>query len=166
MARIFGAPVSVPAGKRRDERVEPVAILGQPALDARDQVHDVRVALERHELRDAHAADLGDAADVVAAEIDEHHVLGAFLLVAPQLVGEPLILFGRRAAPAGAGDRVRLDVAALDADQHLGRRADDRVLSHPDEEHVRRRIDVAQRAIDIERRAADVAASNRCEITA
>ena len=113
--------------KRRDERVEPIAAFGELALDARHQVHDVRVALERHELRHAHAADLRDAADVVAAEVHEHDVLGALLLVAPQLLGQPLILVRRRAAPPRAGDRVRLDVPALDAHEHLGRGADDRV---------------------------------------
>ena len=85
-------------------------------------------------------------------EVDEHHVLGALLLVAAQLVGEPLILVGRRAATARAGNRMRLDVPAFDAHEHLGRRADDGLLAHPDEEHVRRRVDVTQRAVDVERR--------------
>ena len=52
-------------------------------------MHDVRVALERHVLRHAHGAVVADAAEVVAAEVDEHHVLGALLLVALQLLAEP-----------------------------------------------------------------------------
>ena len=138
--------------ERRDERVEPVAVLGELALDARHEMHHVRVALERHELRHADAADLGDAADVVAAEVDEHDVLGALLLVPPQLLGQPLILVGRRAAAARAGNRMRLDVPAFDAHEHLRRGADDGLLAHADEEHVRRRVDVPQRAVDVERR--------------
>ena len=89
----------------------------------------MRVALERHELRHAHAADLGDAPDVVAAEVHEHDVLGALLLVAPQLLGQPLIFVRRRPAPPRAGDRMRLDVPALDAHEHLRRGADDRVAA-------------------------------------
>ena len=126
MARIFGAPETVPAGKQATQGVEPVATLGQPALDARDEVHDVRVALDGHELRHPHGAGVAHAADVVAAEVDQHDVLGALLLVALQLLAEPEVLLRGGAARARAGDRVRLDLAVLDAHQHLGRRADDR----------------------------------------
>ena len=47
IARTFGAPDTVPAGKHDDERVEPIAIVGELAFDDRGQVHDVREALER-----------------------------------------------------------------------------------------------------------------------
>ncbi len=71
----------------RHQRVEVVAIVGELPVDRRDQVHDVRVALERHVLRHPHRAELADPAEVVAPEIDEHDVLGALLLVALQLLG-------------------------------------------------------------------------------
>ena len=74
-----------------DQRVEPILIVGELAFDDRDQVHDVRVLLEPHELRHAHGAELRHAAQVVAAEIDEHHVLGALFLVPLQLFGEPRV---------------------------------------------------------------------------
>ena len=61
-----------------------------------------------------------------------------------------------RAARPRAGDRVRLDAPAFDAHEHLRRRADDRQAAHPDEIHVRRRVDVAQRAVDGERIGRDV----------
>ncbi len=73
--------------KARHQRVEMIVVVGELALHRRDQVHHVRVALEPHVLRHAHGAGLADAADVVPAEIDQHHVLGALLLVALQLVG-------------------------------------------------------------------------------
>ena len=56
---------------------------------------------------------LADAADVVAAEVDEHHVLGALLLVALQLLGQPHVLVVVAAARPRAGDRMRLDARAL-----------------------------------------------------
>ena len=91
------------------QRVEMIAILGQPAVDRRHQVHDVRVALERHVLRHAHRPELADAAEIVAPEIDQHHVLGAFLLVALQLLGQPqiLVLVACRAAACRQSDGSR-----------------------------------------------------------
>ena len=146
----------MPAGKHDDQRVEMIVLVGELAFDRRHQVHHVRVALEPHVLRHAHAAVLADAADVVAPEIDEHHVLGALLLVALQLVGEAQILLLGAAARPRAGDRMGLDVLPFDAHQHLGRRADDGEAAHADEIHVGRRIDVAQRAVDRERLGLDV----------
>ena len=43
-------------------------------------------------------AGFGDAADVVAAEVDQHDVLGALLRIGQQFLGERAILLGRRAA--------------------------------------------------------------------
>src|SRR5690606_13842073 len=49
-----------------------VAVRAQAAIDIADDVHDMAVALDDHEVADAHRAELGDAADIVAGEIDEH----------------------------------------------------------------------------------------------
>ncbi len=117
-------------GEARHQRVEPIAVLGQLALDHRHQVHHVRVALERHERRDPHGAVVAHAADVVAAQVHEHHVLGLLLLVALQLLGEPHVLFVRLAARPRARDRMRHGVPALDPHQHLRRRPDDRAVAH------------------------------------
>ena len=82
-------------------------------------------------------------------------MLGALLLVALQLFGEPRVFFVGLAARARAGDRMRLRHAAFHAHEHLRRRSDDRHLSHPQEVHVRRRIHVAQRAVHRERVGGD-----------
>src|SRR3546814_1349975 len=55
---------------------------GEPTLDIGDDVHDVAVELDGVLLGHLHAADRGDAADVVAAEIEQHEVLGELLRVA------------------------------------------------------------------------------------
>ena len=55
-----------------------------------------------------------------------------------------------------AGNRMRLDPRALDAHQHLRRRADHRDAAHADEIHVRRRVHVPQRAVDGERIGVDL----------
>ena len=48
-------------------------------------MHDVAVALDVELLRHAHGAGLRNAADVVSAQVKQHHVLGHLFLVGPQL---------------------------------------------------------------------------------
>ena len=109
IARTLGAPESVPAGSTAAQRVERADPAPQPPDDAGDDVHHVAVVLDDHELVDLDGAVLADPAEVVAAEVDEHHVLGALLLVGEQLVGHPAVLLGasRRAAACrrSAGSR-------------------------------------------------------------
>ena len=62
---------------------------------------------------------LAHAADVVPAQVDEHDVLGALFLVALEFLGEPEVVLLAPAARSRPGDRVRLDAAALDPDEHL-----------------------------------------------
>ena len=132
MARIFGAPESVPAGKVAREGVERVLARRRARRSTRaHDVHHVAVALDRHELRHLHAAEAADAPEVVAAEVDEHDVLGPLLLVGEQLALEARRPRGRRAARARARDRARLDAPALDAHEDLGRGADDRARRRP-----------------------------------
>ena len=59
-------------------------------------MHDVAVGLDLHQLVDLDAAVLADAAQVVAAQVDEHHVLGALealrsVLPAGTLSGAPKV---------------------------------------------------------------------------
>jgi hypothetical protein len=61
-------------------------------------VDDVRVGLDDHQLVHRDRAVLADPPEVVAAEVDEHHVLGALLRVAQQLArpGAVLLLVAPR----------------------------------------------------------------------
>ena len=153
---IFGAPETVPGREARDERVQMVAILCQPAVHRRDEVHHVRIALERHVLRHPHRTELADAPEIVAPEVDQHDVLGSLLLVALELLRHAKVFVFVGAARPRAGNRVRLGASPFDADEHLRRRADDREAVHPHEIHVRRRIDVTQGAVDRERVGGDL----------
>ena len=89
-----------------------------------------------------------DAAQVVAAEVDEHDVLGPFLGVGAQLGDEAAVLRRVRAARARTGDRPRLHVVVVDRDERLGARAAEGEVVEGDEEHVGARIHGAQTAID------------------
>ena len=99
IARTFGAPETVPAGKAGDQRVERVLLAVELAHDVGDDVHHVAVVLEEELVGDLDAAERRDAADVVAAEVEQHQVLGAFLGVGEQLVAERLSSSG--VAPRG-----------------------------------------------------------------
>ena len=103
MARIFGAPVTVPAGKH-ERSASSDRGPRERALDAAHEVHHVRVALDLHVLRDAHAAGRANATEVVPPEVDEHEVLGGLLLAArgapPPCAHRP-----RRSVRAGASPR-------------------------------------------------------------
>ena len=66
------------------------------------------------------------APEVVAAEVDEHDVLGALLLVGEQVGAQAAVLGGGRAARARAGERAREHRVALDAHERLGARAHER----------------------------------------
>ena len=107
------------------------------------------VALDLHVLADGHGPGPGDAAEVVAAEVDEHHVLGALLRVALELLGEQRRPRGRRRRAAAcrrsggsSAGRPRPGAAApgdAPTTSNVGR---------PDEEQVRARVDPAQRAVE------------------
>ena len=64
-----------------------------------------------------HVAGLGDAADIVAAEIDQHQMFGAFLGIGHQFLGQRLVFFRRLAARARAGDGPDGDHAVAQAHQ-------------------------------------------------
>ena len=106
------------------------------------------VPLDLHVLRDPHRARPGDPPEVVAPEVDEHHVLGPLLRVGLELLGEELVLPRVGAARARAGDRVRRHPLALDLEEELGAGADDLERRRPDEEEVRARVHLAQRAVE------------------
>ena len=105
-------------------------------------------------LRDRDRAGARDPAEVVAAEVDEHDVLGPLLRVALELLGEQRVLAGVGAARPRAGDRVGREPVALDLEEQLGRCADDLERGRPDEEQVRARVDPAQRAVEADARRA------------
>ena len=151
IARTFGAPDSVPAGSTERSASIAAHLRPQLAADARDDVDHVRVGLDGHERLDLDGAVLADAPEVVAAEVDEHHVLGALLLVRQQVGGDRDVGVGVGPARPRAGDRAGRGAAAGDGDERLGRGADDLEVLEVEEVHVGRRVDRPQAAVDRER---------------
>ena len=137
--------------EHRADRVEGVAIGPQAALHLRDDVHDVRVALDAVERGHVHAAGLGHPAHVVAGEVDEHGVLRQLLLVGEQVRLQRRVLDRVGRAGPGPGDGPRRDHAVAHTHEQLGRRAEHRATGpEVDGEQVRRRVDAPQRAVDLE----------------
>ena len=109
------------------------------------------VALHRHELAHLDAPDPGDPAEVVPAQVDEHDVLRPLLGVFEKLVGEPPVLLFGLPAPSRPGDGLELGDPLLEADHDLRRGADEMHIPQAEEEEVGRRVDVAERPVEIDR---------------
>ena len=79
-------------------------VWGQASFDLADDVHHVGVALDHHQVLDFDAAGLANPAEVVASEVNEHHVLGPFLRVGKKFRFQFTILKRRPPSGAGTGD--------------------------------------------------------------
>jgi len=130
----------------------------EQALHLTDDVHDVGVALNHHQLADADAARNADAAQVVATEVHEHHVLGPLLRIGQEVLLQGQVFGFVAAAGPGARDRPQgsLDPAAaighgLGLDHHLGTRANQVPASEVEEGHVRRGVDHPQAPVELKR---------------
>ena len=107
MARIFGAPVIEPPGNEAASRSKASRPSFEAPGDRRDEVLDGARPLQPAESRDPDRAAHADAAEVVAQDVHDHHVLGAILRAGQELAGEGAVGFRRGASRARALDRVR-----------------------------------------------------------
>ncbi len=148
--QLHGSDLRSPAhragGEARAEDVEGRHAVADLADHLRDEVRDVREPLDLHAARDVHRPGTAHAREVVAPEVDEHHVLGPVLLRREQPLDVSLGRLGR------ARDRAEARAPVLARDQPLGRRADERDPGELEEEEIRRRVDAAKRPVDVERR--------------
>ena len=150
--------------RREDVRRGPVLDV---ARDRRHDVHHVAEALHLGVAVHPHRAWPAHAADVVSAEVDQHQVLGALLGVGEQLGLEARVVGLGRAAAARPGngqhERSALGPVAVregprvDAGQHFGAGADEREVAlglvqpvDVEVEQVRARVDLPQRAVQVE----------------
>ncbi len=164
MARDLGRTGERAGREAGAERVDGGKLRAKLAFDRADQVHDMRVALDDHQVTDTDAAVGAHASDVVASQVHQHDVLGALLGIGEQIVGAALVLFFVLRARPGTGDGPVIHLPLLDPHQELRRRADDvdrfgvllGVYMQPQEVHVGRWIHDAERAIDGERIAAGI----------
>ena len=108
IARILGAPLTVPAGKvAAAGRRRPCPRCSSPTTSltmCMTWLKRSTAIIDGH----SHRAELADPAQIVAAQIDQHDVLGPLFGIVQQLCGQTSVVFGRGPAPAGAGDGMQL----------------------------------------------------------
>ena len=92
IARIFGAPVIEPPGKLAAEQIEGIAAGREPPGHGRYEVLDRCRPLQPAQTRHADRTGQAHPTEVVAEDVDDHHVLGAVLGARQQLAGERAIL--------------------------------------------------------------------------
>ena len=125
-----------------------------------DDVHHMAVALHRKGLGDLDAAHLGNAANVVARQINQHHMLGALLGVLDQLLLNGFVPLWRGATRAGAGQRpdgdlpphfgfgrIAAGIDLLQAHQDFGRRPHHMKVTHVVVIHVGAGVQRAQGSV-------------------
>ena len=104
-----------PAREGRGQDLRQPDARAQTALDRRDEMRHAGKLVLDHQLGPANRADPADAREIVAFEIDDHHVLGSVLRVVDVLARRP-----------GALDRHRPQPVAAAGEKELGRGGDDR----------------------------------------
>ena len=99
-------------------------------------MHDVRVTFDEHEIFDTNGSVLGDSPQIIAAKIDEHDVFRSLFLIVAELFCIFFVFCFRSAARQRPRNRTVLELAVTHANQHFGRRTDDRRVWHLQEVHV------------------------------
>ena len=89
-----------------------------------------------------------DAADVVAAEVEQHQMFGALLRVGEQFIAEKLVLPRGLAAPARAGDRADRHLALARPHQDFRTRDHDLEIAEIEIAKIGRRVDAPQRPVE------------------
>ena len=147
-----GAPVSVPAGKAGGERVGRASARAASApAHLRHEVLHVRELLDRGVPRHLDAADLADTPEVVAREVDEHHVLGALLRIGEERLRQPRVLLGRRRRAATVPAIGRVSTSPPRQRTSIsGEEPSTRRLARLQVVEIRRGIERAQGAVHVE----------------
>src|SRR6516225_5399895 len=91
----------------------------------RNDMHDMAVALDLHELCYPNRTEFCDAADVIPGEIHKHNVFSPLLRIAKQLSGVGFVLFWSQTASACPCNWTNFHSAIRQSDVHLRRTADE-----------------------------------------
>ena len=107
------------------------------------------VRIELHFTIGFHNHIVGIAAQVVAGEVDQHHMFGIFFWVLAQSFGQFAVLFIVSGAFKSSGNGVNVSFVVFDAELSFGARPKNAVSSVIEIKKIRRRIDGTQRAVHI-----------------
>ena len=97
----------------------------------------MRIALHKHQFAHLNGAILAHAAQIVASQVNQHHVLGALFFVGQQF-GFELLVFGFiGAARLRSRNGTVAQLALFHPHQHLGRGTKNSPLAHAQKVHIR-----------------------------
>ena len=136
------------AGEERPQRVQGVEAVAQRGLHVGDDVADVGLLLDRHQLVHADGPDGGHAPEVVPRQVHQHQVLRALLLAEAQLVGEAAVAVRVAVVGTRSGQRARDRRPALHGEEPLRRRAHDLEAARAHVPREGRRADAPQRGVE------------------
>src|SRR4029077_8134829 len=88
---------------------ERIAVFCEPAFDVGYDVHHMAVSFDEKLVRDRNGTDSSDAADIVAAKVQQHQMFGAFFWVREQFFGKRLVFRRRCTTMTCACDRADRD---------------------------------------------------------
>ena len=108
------------------------------------------MTVELHVLVEIYFHPMTVAAQIIARQIYQHHVLGILLRVVAQEFGSLAVLLHISCASGGSGNRVNERLVAHDAVMGFRRRTEDAETAEVEIEEVRRRVDAAQRTVEFE----------------
>ena len=135
-----------------DKSVERIKAFVQLALNVGHDVHDMAEAFDTEAFGDFHRAKRGNPANIVAAEIEQHQMLGTLFRVGEQFAFEGLVFLMGFAAPSRAGKRADGDDIIAQAHQDFRRTAHHRKAAHIKKYQERRGVNPTQRAVKGKRR--------------
>src|SRR4029077_3823034 len=138
-------------GKRGNKQIKGGFAGGKPAPNIGDDVDNMRVTLYGHQFVDFDTANLSDAPNVVAPQIDQHDVFCPFFRIGEQVGFKRSFFFRRGPAAPCAGDGTELNSIAGEPDHRFRRGADYPKVVQFEIEHIRGRVDKAERSIDFKR---------------
>ena len=107
------------------------------------------IPLHGHQLGHLDRADLGDAAHIISAEVDQHDMFCLLLLVGQKILFQRQVFLPGLSPPAGAGNGPELDLVAFQTDHHFRRAPHKDHAVHLQVEEVGRGIDASKGAINI-----------------
>ena len=108
------------------------------------------MTVELHVLVEIYFHPMTVAAQIIARQVYQHHVLGILLRVVAQEFGSHAVLLHISCASGGSGNRVNERLVAHDAVMGFRRRTEDAETAEVEIEEVRRRVDAAQRTVEFE----------------
>ncbi len=80
----------------------------------------VRITFHVHQIVDFDRSIIGDSTEIVATEIDQHHVFGDLFFIRLQIFAQHPVFGFRSAALSGARDRAIVESLSMTTHQHLG----------------------------------------------